>query len=33
VDPADVEKAKKYDAVNSYIIKPITTAELKKILS
>lgn len=33
VDPSDVEKAKKYDAVSSYIVKPITTTELKKILS
>ena len=33
VDPADVEKAKKYDAVSSYIVKPITTSELKKILT
>lgn len=33
VDPADVEKAKNYDAVSSYIIKPITTAELRKILA
>jgi len=33
VDPADVEKAKKYDAVSNYIVKPITTAELKNILS
>jgi CheY-like chemotaxis protein len=33
VDPADVEKAKKYDAISSYIVKPITTAELKKILT
>lgn len=32
VDPADVEKAKKYDAVTSYIVKPITNAELQKIL-
>ncbi|MBU0941360.1 MAG: response regulator transcription factor [Bacteroidetes bacterium] len=33
VDPADVQKAKKYDAISSYIVKPITTAELKKILN
>lgn len=33
VDPADVEKAKKYDAISSYIVKPITTFQLKKILS
>lgn len=33
VDPADVQKAKKYDAVSNYIIKPITVAALKKILS
>ena len=33
VDPADVEKAKKYDAISSYIVKPITATELKKILS
>ena len=32
VDPADVEKAKKYDAVSNYIVKPITSAELKRIL-
>ena len=32
VDPADVEKAKKYDAVSSYIVKPITNTELQKIL-
>ena len=32
VDPADVEKAKKYDAISSYIVKPITSASLQNIL-
>jgi CheY-like chemotaxis protein len=32
VDPSDVEKAKKYDEVNRYIVKPITNVELQKIL-
>ncbi len=32
VDPADVEKAKGYDAVSNYLVKPITMAELKKIM-
>ncbi|MDG2432160.1 response regulator [Flavobacterium sp.] len=32
VDPADVEKAKKYDVVNRYIVKPITNTELQEIL-
>lgn len=32
VDPADVEKAKSYDSVSNYIVKPITIAELKNLL-
>ncbi|MDG2432159.1 response regulator [Flavobacterium sp.] len=32
VDPADVEKAKKYNVVKRYIVKPITNTELQKIL-
>lgn len=32
VDPADIEKAKTYDAVSNYLIKPITMAELKKLM-
>ena len=33
VDPADVIRAKSYDMVSNYIVKPITMPELKKILS
>lgn len=32
VDPADVEKAKSYDLVSNYIVKPITIEELKNLL-
>ncbi|MFV8337717.1 response regulator [Flavobacterium sp. LB3P21] len=32
VDPEDIEKAKTYDAVSNYLIKPITMAELKKLM-
>lgn len=32
VDPADVEKAKSYDLVSNYIVKPITMVELKNLL-
>ena len=33
VDPADVIRAKSYDMVSNYIVKPITMVELKQILS
>ncbi|MGO4820748.1 MULTISPECIES: response regulator [unclassified Flavobacterium] len=33
VDPADIIRAKSYDRVSNYIVKPITMEELKKILS
>lgn len=32
IDPADVEKAKSYDLVSNYIVKPITMVELKNLL-
>ncbi len=33
IDPADFEKAKKYDEVSNYIVKPITVDKLKEILA
>jgi len=33
VDPADVNKAKEYDNINKYIVKPITLEALKEILT
>lgn len=33
VDPADVDKAKEYDNVNNYLVKPITLEALKQILT
>ncbi|MCF4102535.1 response regulator [Gillisia sp. M10.2A] len=32
IDPADVIRAKTYDRVNNYIVKPITIERLKKVL-
>ncbi len=32
VDPADVLKAKQYDNVNNYIVKPITLETLRELL-
>ncbi|MBC5864048.1 response regulator [Flavobacterium turcicum] len=32
IDPADVEKAKSYDAVSNYLVKPITMEELQKLI-
>ena len=32
VDPADIEKAKSYDAVSNYIVKPITIEKLKQMM-
>ncbi|MCF6140725.1 response regulator [Flavobacterium sp. K77] len=32
IDPADVEKAKSYDAVSNYLVKPITMDELQKLI-
>ncbi|MGZ9676285.1 response regulator [Flavobacterium sp. GNP001] len=33
IDPADIEKAKSYDAVSNYLVKPITIEELQKLIS
>lgn len=33
IDPADVKKAKQYDNVNNYLVKPVTVDILKEILS
>ena len=33
IDPADVERAKTYDAVSNYLVKPITLDELKSIIN
>ena len=33
IDPADVNRAKGYKNVNNYVVKPITTKDLSKILS
>ena len=32
VDPEDIEKAKSYDAVSNYIVKPITIDKLKELM-
>ncbi|WBL23605.1 response regulator [Zunongwangia sp. HRR-M8] len=32
VDPSDINKAKSYDHVNNYIVKPVTIDSLKKVL-
>lgn len=32
IDPADVEKAKSYDSVSNYMVKPITMEELQKLI-
>lgn len=32
IDPADTEKAKKYESVSNFIVKPITVDNLKNIL-
>jgi CheY-like chemotaxis protein len=32
IDPADIEKAKSYEEVSNYLVKPITMAELKKLM-
>ncbi|MFC5284510.1 response regulator [Pedobacter alpinus] len=32
IDPEDVEKAKQYDNINNYIVKPVTVEMLKEIL-
>ncbi|WP_375561784.1 response regulator [Bernardetia sp. OM2101] len=31
IDPADIERAKKYSLVSNYVIKPITSDDLKKL--
>lgn len=33
VDPADVQRAKKYDKVSNYLVKPIRAEQLKDILT
>jgi CheY-like chemotaxis protein len=33
IDPADVNRAKGYKNVNNYVVKPITTKDLGKILA
>lgn len=33
VDPRDIERVKHYDMVHNYILKPITTLDLKNILA
>ncbi|MCO5949972.1 response regulator [Mucilaginibacter sp. RT5R15] len=33
IDPADVEKAKQYEAISQYIVKPVTVDNLKEILN
>lgn len=33
VDPADVERAKTYDKVSNYLVKPISSRKLQQILS
>lgn len=33
VDPADVQRAKKYDKVSNYLVKPIRAEQLKEILT
>jgi CheY-like chemotaxis protein len=32
IDPADIAKAKTYEEVSNYLVKPITMAELKKLM-
>lgn len=32
IDPADIERAKAYDFISNYIVKPITMDELKKMM-
>ena len=32
IDPADIERAKEYESVTNYVIKPITAETLKSIL-
>lgn len=32
IDPADIEKAKTYEEVSNYLVKPITMAELQKLM-
>lgn len=32
IDPADVKRARQYDAINNYIVKPITVDKLAEIL-
>jgi CheY-like chemotaxis protein len=32
IDPADVQKAKQYENVNNYVVKPVTVEMLKDIL-
>ena len=33
IDPADLEKARQYETINNYIVKPITVNKLKDILN
>ncbi|TCD01289.1 response regulator [Pedobacter psychroterrae] len=33
IDPADIERAKKYDDINNYLVKPITMATLKELFN
>jgi len=33
IDPYDMEKAKNYDSITNYLIKPITSERLQEILS
>jgi CheY-like chemotaxis protein len=32
IDPDDMERAKHYDAVSNYVVKPVTLANLKEML-
>jgi len=33
IDPEDIEKAKQYDKISNYLIKPISSEKLQQILS
>ena len=33
IDPQDIEKAKNYDKISNYLVKPISTEQLQEILS
>ncbi|WP_417871085.1 response regulator [Winogradskyella sp.] len=32
IDPADLQRAKKYESISNYVVKPITAETLKNIL-